>query len=369
MSCDCESYVNCTDNTIEISTANQNGAFSHQYSGTTTSDDILGYYQKTTRSFNASWSTDKDITPGYIVNCASPATSLICNRSTNFAAASSCSESCVIDKKVPFFWDRQRDILVYKHIVETLNFSVVSNKTAAFRMKWGEEIFHKILIPNRTVVNGNEKFVLVQNSQTKILAETNYTYDPFPEATSNSTWGLYGNKITYDGQPETPDVRLILIFPLVPKQAIPLDQDVLYYGFYDYNSIEGGFVECSLAADDGGKDYFYPYWCRSMPQDQIWRATADQRYEVIETGDKLNLAGTTNWTPQEPTTFPYPFGSFALDSKEHFIASCILQFGVHAGASGVVYNYASMGDLFEAITKAGPSMSGKFGSTYPVAPI
>lgn len=370
MSCDCSSYINCKNSSIEISTLNGSGSFGHSYTNTIISDDALGYYQKTTRSFSADWSTDKSITPGYIVQCSSPSTSLLCGRSTNFTALSHCSESCHIEKKVPFFWDRQRDILVYKHITESLDFSITSNKVAKFRVKWGEDICHKILIMRGTMAVGSEKFIYVHNGQSKTLAGTKYTFDPFPgDGTERgSTWGLYGNHITYGGDPETPDVRLILLLPQPPKQAIPLDADVLYYGFYDYNAIEGGFTETSLPAEDGGKDFFYPFWCRSMPQDQIWRATADQRYEVIETGDKLNLAGTTNWTPPEPTVFPWPFGSFALDSKDNFITSCILQFGAHAGAGGVVYNYASMGDLFEAITKAGPSMSGKFGSTYPVAP-
>ena len=128
-------------------------------------------------------------------------------------------------------------------------------------------------------------------------------------------------------------------------------------------------MESSLSHDDGGKDYFYPYWCRAMPPDSLWRATADSRYNVIYSGQTINLAGTTAWTPLDPTVYCWPFGSFALDSKENFIASCLLQFGEHSGSNGVIYNYASMGDLFAAIKKTGAPLTKKFNSVYPVTPI
>ena len=116
-----------------------------------------------------------------------------------------------------------------------------------------------------------------------------------------------------------------------------------------------------------------------MPTDPLWRQVADTRYEVIytgaktetggSTGEKLSLEGTTSWTPPAPLVNPWPFGSFALDSKENFIASCILQFGERANGKGAVYNESSMGDLFEALTKAGVELRGPYTSLYPVTPL
>ena len=115
-----------------------------------------------------------------------------------------------------------------------------------------------------------------------------------------------------------------------------------------------------------------------MPTDPLWRQVADTRYEVIytgaktetggSTGEKLSLEGTTEWTPSKPLVNPWPFGSFTLGSKANFIASCIAQFGERVG-KGVVYNEASFGDLFEALTKAGVELRGPYTSLYPVTPL
>lgn len=210
---------------------------------------------------------------------------------------------------------------------------------------------------------------MVKGGVQSVLAEVEYQYNPFPVTESGgTTWGLYGNVIVRDAPPDTADIACILIFPTVPKLAMTFDNDVVHYGFYDYNSVEGGFTENSLPKDDGGKDYFYPYWCRSMPIDSLWRSVADQRYEVIYSKGAMNLAGTSSWSPSEPTTHPWPFGSFALDSKENFIASCVAQFGERVG-KGIVYNESNVGNLFEALTKAGVSTRGPYTALYPVTPL
>jgi hypothetical protein len=278
------------------------------------------------------------------------------------------NEHCKREVNVPWYWDRQRGIYVWKSVVEELKFSITSDKVAGFRMKFGPELFHKVIIPTSVVTSGTERFVMMKDGVESVLAEVTYSYNPFPvHDGGGATWGLYGNTIERTYAPDTQDVACILCFPLVPKQAIPLDNDVISYGFYDYNAILGGFVESSLPSDDGGKDYFYPYWCRSMPTDPLWRTVADERYGVIRSGG--DLSGTTTWTPPDPTEYPLPFGSFALDSKENFIASCILQFGEHAESKGVVYNEARMGNLFTAITKAGVSMQGPYTALHPVVPL
>lgn len=372
MACDCDEYIDCEDGSVEVAAeTSTSDSFGHAVCHTLTLDGVLEFSEKTTRVFAVSYAWDKAVTPGYVLTgCGGSEPIQVCGNDVTAVSLSSCSENCVREKNVPYYWDRQRDIYVWKNIKEELNFSISSNKTAAFKMKWGTGQFHKICIPNTVRTLGTERFLMVKNGVQSVLAEVEYTYSPFPLTESGgATWGLYGNTILRSAVPETADIACILLFPTVPKQAIALDSDVIAYGFYDYNAVEGGFTESSLPKDDGGKDYFYPYWCRCMPTDPLWRSVADQRYDVIYSAGQINLGGTGSWTPGTPAEYPWPFGSFTLDSKENFIASCILQFGERAGSRGVVYNESSLGDLFEAITKTGAPVQGPYTAMYPVTPL
>lgn len=380
MACDCDSYIDCGDKSLEIASYDDDNEFSHQVSHASLSDDVLDFYQKTERSFSVSHGFDRSISPGYVLTgCSSDGTPYICDRSNEAIAHATVSEHCIRESNVPMYWDRQREIYVWKSIREELDFSVTSSKTAQFRMKWGTSKLSKVIIPTRVRVKGTEQFLMVRKGEKVVIAAAEYEYNPFPvNDLQGGNWGLYGNVVNNVSSPDSEDVACILVFPTPPKLAMCQDADCLYYGFYDYNAVEGGFVENSLPMDDGGKDYFYPYWCRSMPIDPLWRQVADTRYQVIYTGTKtqaggslgpgLNLEGTTEWTPSKPLVNPWPFGSFALDSKENFIASCIAQFGERVG-KGVVYNEASFGDLFEALTKAGVELRGPYTSLYPVTPL
>lgn len=369
MACDCSRYINCNDKPITVGTADESGSFGHDYVNTVLSDDILEYYQKTTRHFLVNTAWDRDVNIQYVLTgCSDEKVS--CGASDKAIAASSVSEYCKRETNVPYFWDTQRGIYVWKHCEETLSFSISSNKTAAFRMKWGTGQFHKICIKKTVRTKGKEQFFMVVNGIKKVLAEVAYDYNPFPETESGgATWGLYGNTVIRSASPDTLDVACILLFPLVPKLAIPLDNDIIAYGFYDYNVTDGGFVESSLPADDGGKDYFYPYWCRAMPTDPLWRATADKRYEVIYSKGTMNLAGVSQWSAPSPTVYPFPFGSFVLDSKDNFIASCLLQFSPYANLAGVSYSETNFGDLLTALTKFKIPLSSPITTFYPTVPV
>lgn len=372
MACDCDKYIDCKDGSMEVAApSSTSDAYGHTVNNNFLLDGILEFSEKTVRAFSVTYAWDRDVTPEYrLTGCGGSEPIVPCGGLVTAISASSCSENCVREKNIPYYWDRQRGIYVWKHVRESLSFSISSNKTAAFKMKWGPGAFHKICIPNSVRTSGKEQFIMVKDGVKTILAEVEYTYNPFPMTESGgATWGLYGNTVQRTANPDTADVACILLFPTVPKQAIALDNDVIAYGFYDYNAVEGGFVESSLPKDDGGKDYFYPYWCRSMPIDPLWRSVADKRYEVIYSKGTMDLAGATEWKPSEPTVYPFPFGSFAMDSKENFIASCILQFGERSGGKGVIYNESSIGDLFEALTKAKVSLRGPYTALHPVTPL
>lgn len=369
MACDCNSYINCGSPSQTVPTVSAGGSIiSHNYTNETLVDNIMLFQHKITRTFNATYSSLTGQVPSFFIKCDTGDPTPCANNSTE-TYNSSVSENCVLETNIPYYWDQQKEIYVWKHIKESLNFSVSSTKTALFKTKWGTVKLHKIIIPNSVKTKGTEEFVLYKDSIKKILASVEYTYNPFPTSdVPGGNWGLYGNVVNNTITPDTQDVACIIVLPIPQKQAIVQDNDCLYWGFYDYNAIDGGFVENSLSKDDGGKDFFYPYWCRAMPLDNLWRETADNRYDVIYSQSKLNLEGSSNWTPTEPTVYSWPFGSFALDSKENFIASCILQFGEHASNKGVVYNYTLMGDLFEALRKTTVPLTKKFSSLYPVTP-
>jgi hypothetical protein len=372
MSCDCGNYIDCGDKPVKIGVVDDAAGYTHSVKNKSLITNLPGitFLENTERDFSVTYGWDRDNSISHYITCDNDDGAFGCGGSTSAVSSSHCADHCIREINTPYYLDRQNGIFIYKNIKEELSFDISSHKTAAFKMKFGTSAFHKICIPNTVKAHGSEKFVLIKNGVEQILASQTYEYNPFPAVEGGgTTWGLYGGQITRSAIPDTPNVACILLFPTVGKQAIPLDNDVIAYGFYDYNSVEGGFTESSLPHDDGGKDYFYPYWCRQMPQDNLWRTTANQRYEVIYSGNKLNLAGTTPWYAAQPTTYDYPFGSFALDSKEAFVYSCILQFSDRCDKKGVVVNGSSFGDLYDAIYAKHKITPGKYNDFYPVSPL
>lgn len=355
VSCNCNEYIDCGDSNREGATSSGYEGYTHTYKNESTITNMpFAYTFKVDREFKCYFGWDRTIDSGYLVMCG--AESITCDKSSTATPSCAQSESCIIETNVPYYIDRQRDIFVWKNVKESLSWSESSGgKTAKFRLKFGAGYFHKICIKNAVKTYGTETFKMSVKGVESILATQSYEYNPFPMTEGGgATWGLYGNTVQRSATPDTLDVAQILLFPLVPKQAIPQDNDVIAYGFYDYNSTEGGFTECSLPKDDGGKDYFYPYWCRQMPYDALWRETADVRYGMIYSlkENPVGVAGTASWTPPPPIVNEFPFGSLAFDSESNFMASMLLQFGQHVDSKGVVYNKASFGDLFTALGKS-----------------
>ena len=382
MSCNCEEYIDCGQ-TIPTSvggSATGTGKIEHSVTRTKEVTNLpITFLEKTNRKFIAEYSESKSVSgsTGYIVNgCVSDtgnSETLACDSKgaiyeSHFAKV---IEDCVREINIPYYIDRYNDIFVYKSVKEDLKFDVSSGgKTATFREGWaGGRTYSKICLLNTIRTKGTEKFIVVKGGIETILATQEYNYNPFPENDiRGGIWGNSGNVISKDAVPDTLDVSLILILPLVGKKATTIDPDVLYYNFYDYNATDGGFIECELPKDDGGKDYFYPYWCRQMPIDELWRKTADERYESIY---KPNIKKPVEevWNGTELVPYRLPFGSFAIDSKEAFIYSCLCQFSDRSGGSGVVVNYSSFGDLYKAIYTDNQIPSNKFHNYYPVSPL
>lgn len=372
MACNCSDYVDCHDPSVTIATYDETAGYTHTVNNTKNIDFWpSSYLEKTERTFAVDYGWDREIVPGYIIEgyCSDTIPRHLCGRDMSAKAHCNVGESCHRETIIPYYLDRQRDLFLYKHTVEDLKFDLDSGgKVAAFKLKFGNGYFHKICIPEGTKTDLTEKFVLVKNGEAQTILEGTTQYDPFPLDGPGGTWGLYGDHVIKDNPPDTPNVRLILLFPNPPKLGIPLDNDVIHYGFYDYNATEGGFIETGLPADDGGKDYFYPYWCRKMNTDALWRSTADKRYSVIYSQGTMNLAGRSTWYGDDPQVYPYPFASFAVDSKDHFIDSLLLHLSGHFDAKGKIVNNSSVGDLYDAIFAKNKIIPGQYWDIFPVAP-
>lgn len=364
MACDCNVYIDCGSPSMEINTYDDGGTATHEMYSNVLTDNLMGFISKMSRTFSISRSWDRAVSVSHIVSGCGE-TYMSCDSTSSATPSASIAETCKIEKNIPYFWDSVHNIFVWKHVSEVINFGVSSNKTAAFRTKWGNSHFHKLCIPNTVKTSGIEEFIMVKNGVRTVLSSVSYTYNPFPPVEAQGIWGLYGNVITKPVKPDTEDVACIILVPNPPSLATPLDNDVLYYGFYDYNAKDGGFVETSLPADDGGKDYFYPYWCRQMPLDELWRRTADDRYVVIYSQGLSDLSGSTQIGPVSIETNQFPFGSFTIDSKSNFVASCVLP--IRGGT--VVYNESSIGDLIASLRQLGVPMTGAYSTLFPITPL
>jgi len=381
MACDCNDYIKC-DNVTAPGPPGATGTSSskqkYSYTATITNMPFL-FTRKIRRTFEFTGTTDIPAPIGYyLAGCAEEGLSQCSSGGVpNYSAFN--SEDCVIESNIPYFIDRQKELYIWKNIKETVAWGISSNKMAAFKTKWGISKFHKICIPTSVQGEGVEQFIMSYKGAETILGKKSYNWCPFPcNDMPGGVWGLYGNVVDQSGTiPDTPNVRQILLFPNPPKLGIPLDNDVKHYGFYDYNATEAGFVESSLPHDDGGKDYFYPYWCRSMSPDRLWRETADIRYEVIYSGAKtepggstspgMNLSGVTSWVSPPPDYFEFPVGNMAISTDgASEVISLVLAFSDRAGG-GVVCNEASIGDLFAALEEAGIRL-GSYTVFYPGAP-
>lgn len=375
MPCNCSQYIDCgeTFEPQQQADLDSSGQYSHTYTNESTVTNLTGitFLDKTIRSFNISGtkSIKEGDLPEYYVACDQ---FLSCNvpAPVGNTFSGSVSESCVREQNIPYYIDRKNEIYVYRYGKQSLSFNVSSSKSAQFKSKFGYDYFNKFCIPTSATVKGSEQFLLFKNGIKTILAETTYEYLPYPDDfAGGGTYTLYGNQTDGSGTaPETANVAMIILYGNVPKIDIALDADVVHYGFYDYNAMDGGFVENSLSKDDGGKDYFYPYWCRNMFEDKTWRKTADDRYLAIY-DNTLNLAGSSQWTQPDPVVYELPFGSFVVNSKEDFIYSCMLKFSDRAGGNGMIVNYSSFGDLYDAIYVKNKLQGKPFNVLYPASPL
>lgn len=203
--------------------------------------------------------------------------------------------------------DMRTDTRVYKRVTQHLEFYCQSTQTAEFRTMWGSVYPHKLKVVDapKTVTT---KYIAIINGNMHTLKST-----------------------TVNSKRYTTDNPLILIYPNVQSLAQPMDADVIKYGFYDYH----GDGWDGLATSDGGKDYYYPEWCREMGVDNSRDIRLkDARFNLLLTLEQDRTASTMGESAMMPD-YTFPVGNCVRSRKGHTLASFLV-----AGdtATNLLYN-------------------------------
>jgi hypothetical protein len=266
-------------------------------------------------------------------------------------------------------------IFVYRKITEKIKFTSTAHpRPARFRERWGMREYIKFVVyktGDKEALTGTEEFHVVQDGVDEIIHTTTWNRNPFPEAKPEGSWGFYGHlDFKQNVQTHNPNVRQILLFGNPPRESMPMDlcgiacdPSVNDYGFYDYNEngLEGEFLGNALGAKDGGKDYYYPAWLRSMTFNAIMREWADTRWAY--TWDHVPLPDKSNWVPPEPEVYPWPFGSFVKDRNGNYIHSALF---VDSANTGIIYNKCFPADILDKVMSKGQPIHDSNRYFYPI---
>lgn len=217
-------------------------------------------------------------------------------------ASAKFSDKCVIEKSTLHYLDQRYGVCLYRYQKDELDVSVDSAELASFRTTTpGDGTVHMVKIKTGDYsASSTVEWRLIIDGVIKTLNTSTVQIHPFG--------GLKGQ-----------DIRQILVFPQPPSLAMPMTEEIMNYGFYDYGNLPGGESELNMA-DGGYKDMFYPEWCRNLQEDPFWRAAADKRYNISWYHTELETY--SNYEPPPPTVDPMPIGSFA----RHPVAGDAYQF-------------------------------------------
>lgn len=275
-----------------------------------------------TRTYSASWSSSSSTSVSSAAYVYPSGAFAVCSTPGPSSHTCRVSENCSIKRQTLLFLSDS--VALIKHEEQVLRFEVGSSETVQFKGKWGNSTHHKVKIKDTVRVRAREWFALhVFRTEhllegepavfSQVTPDVEYAFMPFTgDDIAVGTWGLYGNLVTQGYSGWEPGVAMILVYPQPASLGIPLgDADIDHYGFYDYNAKEGGFTESALVRKDGGKDMFYPEWCRNMLPVQPWREHADARYEIRWDPNRNKSVVPPvhrQWSPPAPLTDSGSFG-------------------------------------------------------------
>lgn len=346
MSVDCkdELYYKCPDwDKVETDTAGKDHTeVSHKIDHNVKLD--LGfatlYAIKTLRTFSLSGkhSYDKDIYHVVGAECIGlsvpPCYSWCYDRTDIYS--SYVSENCKIEKDTIYYLDLGRQIVFYKHEEEELKFKATSSETSVMKQKFGNSVHYKLKIKDAKI-KCKEQFILYMDGKQTILKEFEYKKEPQWEMgpiglpTTNNTI-VVADTETCDKYDK--DIQQILLWPMPPSKATPMDFEVRCLGFYDYGNSDPMTENPLIEKDGGGKDFFYPSWCRGMLEDSLWRRAADSRYAM--TWLHIPPTGTTDYYGESIVYDAVPKGNAVFHAKLGSMYSFV--FRNHEGKEFVVSN-------------------------------
>ncbi|MGA2160328.1 MAG: hypothetical protein ABSG90_14085 [Dehalococcoidia bacterium] len=168
----------------------------------------------------------------------------------NYSMQGTINENYQYTTTVLSFLDTRYNNAIGTETVESITFNTQAT-TVEFIETEGVVRLPKFLITNATKNQTTNHFIIINGVKTVLK-------------TSTVSALIYG-----------PGNPLIIVWPLPPAEAITLDNDILKYGFYDYNT--GGQP---MKEQDGGDDFYFTDWMRLIGQaNQVAdQAEATERY-------------------------------------------------------------------------------------------
>lgn len=212
-------------------------------------------------------------------------------------------DSCVTQKSTIYFLDERYGVCLYKTVSSTINLPRKQSQEVSHYIAYGATARSATIIirPEDYTASSTEKWHLVIDGIDAVVAESTLELFPFGEPMDSYAYE---------------DVCEVFCLPKIPASSHvepSSETNTAPAAAGDFGAYEDRYDDPfgTDAQADGGTDYFYPEWCRSLPVDQFWAETAANRYSFTMPGITSDPAGTAPYTPPEVTVEPMPVGSFA----------------------------------------------------------
>lgn len=212
-------------------------------------------------------------------------------------------DSCVTQKSTIYFLDERYGVCLYKTISSTISLPRKQSQEVCSYVAYGTVARSSTIIirPDDYTATSTETWHLVIDGIDTVVATSTLELFPFGEPMNS-----YAYK----------DVCEVFCLPKIPASSHvepSSETNTAPAAAGDFGAYEDRYDDPfgTDAQADGGTDYFYPEWCRSLPVDQFWAETAANRYSFTMPGITSEPYGTASYTPPEVTVEPMPVGSFA----------------------------------------------------------
>jgi hypothetical protein len=211
-------------------------------------------------------------------------------------------EDCTIIKSTIHYLDLRYGVCLYKEVTQKIAFDVIGRTTPTrFKLQFGDYSYHKALMKRQDLIGSiEERWFFIRNGIKTLLSEVVQPWIPY--------FQISGGKIWSDTFTPDPNVVQGFVFPQPPSVGICIEDEISYYGFYDYGN-DGTGPSALLEADGGCGDYYYPDWCRQMQEDALWKDAAKRRF-LMSWYKEPAIENKTDYTPPPITVDPLPRGTF-----------------------------------------------------------